>query len=167
MHFRSHLIARRGIPVLNSSAMISVTEAVGIVSDKTSLLGSEPVPLTEALGRVLAEDILADSDLPPFDRSQMDGYALRAEDVATAPARLRVVGESVAGRGWHQKLEAGNTVRIMTGAPVPEGADSVQQVELTRELDGGWGNRQPVSVGRSIGRRNQVRRGCAACRRSN
>ena len=83
------------------------------------------------LGRVLAEDVVADSDLPPFDRSQMDGYAVRAEDAKSAPVRLRIVGESAAGRGWHHQLEEGQAVRIMTGAPVPEGADSVQQVELT------------------------------------
>ena len=87
--------------------------------------------LQDALGRVLAEDVVADSDLPPFDRSQMDGYAVRAEDARSAPVRLRIVGESAAGRGWHHQLEEGQAVRIMTGAPVPEGADSVQQVELT------------------------------------
>ena len=86
---------------------------------------------------MLAEDVVADSDLPPFDRSQMDGYAVRAEDVKAAPARLRIVGESAAGRGWHQQLEEGQAVRIMTGAPVPAGADSVQQVELTHELKDG------------------------------
>ena len=93
--------------------------------------------LRYALGRVLAQDVVADSDLPPFDRSQMDGYAVRAEDVREAPARLRIVGESAAGRGWHHQLEEGQAVRIMTGAPVPAGADSVQQVELTTELKDG------------------------------
>jgi molybdenum cofactor synthesis domain-containing protein len=83
---------------------------------------------------VLAADVVADTDLPPFDRAQMDGYAVRAQDVKDAPARLRIVGESAAGRGWHHQLEEGQAVRIMTGAPVPAGADSVQQVELTHEL---------------------------------
>lgn len=87
--------------------------------------------------RVLAEDIIADCDLPPFDRAQMDGYAIRAEDVSATPARLLIVGESAAGRGWHHEMKAGEAVRIMTGAPVPVGADAVQQVELTREVDGG------------------------------
>ena len=86
---------------------------------------------------MLAEDVIADTDLPPFDRSQMDGYAVRAEDVSDVPARLRIVGESAAGRGWHNQLEEGQAVRIMTGAPVPAGADSVQQVELTTELKDG------------------------------
>ena len=117
--------------------MISVAEATQIVTQQTPKLPSEEVELQHALGRVLAEDVVADSDLPPFDRSQMDGYAVRAEDVKCAPVRLRIVGESAAGRGWHQQLEEGQAVRIMTGAPVPAGADSVQQVELAHELKDG------------------------------
>ncbi|HEV7859058.1 MAG TPA: gephyrin-like molybdotransferase Glp [Pyrinomonadaceae bacterium] len=117
--------------------MISVAEAIRIIREQTPALPFETVALAEALGRTLAEDVSADSDLPPFDRAQMDGYAVRAVDTQGAPVRLRVVGESAAGRGWHQLMRAGEAVRIMTGAPVPEGADSVQQVELTRELDQG------------------------------
>jgi molybdopterin molybdotransferase len=117
--------------------MISVAEAIKIVRERTPTLPAERVALPDALGRVLAQDIIADTDLPPFDRSQMDGYAIRADDLKTAPARLRIVGESAAGKGWHREMHAGEAVRIMTGAPVPDGADSVQQVELTRELDNG------------------------------
>ena len=117
--------------------MISVAEAIQIVRQHTPVLATERVPLDQSLGRVLAEDVVADSDLPPFDRSQMDGYAVRAEDVTTAPAQLRIVGESAAGRGWHNQLEEGQAVRIMTGAPVPVGADSVQQVEHAHELKDG------------------------------
>ena len=117
--------------------MISVAEAIHIVRQRTETLAAERVELESALGRVLAEDVVADSDMPPFDRSQMDGYAVRAEDVKAAPVRLRIAGESAAGRGWHNQLEEGQAVRIMTGAPVPAGADSVQQVELTTELRDG------------------------------
>ena len=117
--------------------MISVAEAIQIIRQQTQALPSEKVAIQFALGRVLAEDVVADTDLPPFDRSQMDGYAVRAEDVQYAPVRLRIAGESAAGRGWHQQLEEGQAVRIMTGAPVPAGADSVQQVELTHELKDG------------------------------
>src|SRR5260370_41125359 len=104
------------------------------------------------MGRVLAEDIIADSDLPPFDRAQMDGYAVRAADLAKTPARLRIVGESAAGAGWHQEMKTGEAVRIMTGAPVPAGADAVQQVELTREIDGAEFVEilESVEAGRSI-----------------
>ena len=120
--------------------MISVTDAIQTVKDKITPLQPEAVSLSNALGRYLAEDIIADSDLPPFNRAQMDGYAVRAADIETAtpdaPARLRIAGESAAGRGWHNEMRSGEAVRIMTGAPVPKGADSVQQIELTREVDG-------------------------------
>ena len=96
------------------------------------------------MDRVLAEDVIADCDLPPFDRAQMDGYAVRAEDVAATPARLRIAGESAAGRGWHHEMKTGEAVRIMTGAPVPAGADAVQQVELTREADDKRVRRDPA-----------------------
>jgi molybdenum cofactor synthesis domain-containing protein len=114
--------------------MISVAEAIQIVKEQTRRLATEKVAIHESLDRVLAEDIVADTDLPPFNRSQMDGYAVRAEDTNDAPVRLRIVGESAAGKGWHHQLKAGEAVRIMTGAPVPEGADAVQQVELAHEL---------------------------------
>jgi molybdopterin molybdotransferase len=117
--------------------MIPVEEAISIVIENSAPLPSESVALADALGRVLAEDTAADSDLPPFDRAQMDGYAVRSEDLRETPARLRVVGESAAGKGWRGTLQPGEAVRIMTGAPLPEGADSVQQVELTRETEDG------------------------------
>lgn len=131
--------------------MISVTEAIQIVTEQTPTLGSETVSLADALGRFLAEDVVADSDLPPFDRSQMDGYAVRAADTEKSPVSLRIVGESSAGNGWHQQMNAGEAVRIMTGAPLPAGADSVQQVELTRDLSPELVQiQQPVALGRSI-----------------
>ncbi|MBV8857579.1 MAG: molybdopterin molybdotransferase MoeA [Acidobacteria bacterium] len=117
--------------------MIPVAEAIRIVSEKAEPLTAERVPLDEALGRVLAEEVFADTDLPPFDRAQMDGYAVRSADLQETPARLRVVGEAAAGSGWRGTLQAGEAVRIMTGAPLPAGADSVQQVEVTREEEGG------------------------------
>jgi molybdopterin molybdotransferase len=136
-------------------AMIAIAQAVQIVLRQAAKLPTEFVSLTEVRGRVLAEDIVADTDLPPFDRAQMDGYAVRAADLASAPARLRIVGESAAGAGWHQEMKAGEAVRIMTGAPVPAGADAVQQVELTREVNGAGAVEilEPVNEGRSIVRR--------------
>ncbi len=124
--------------------MIPVPEAIRIVEAQTPRLPAEAVALVAARGRVLAEDVVADTDLPPFDRALMDGYAVRAADIAgatvDAPVRLAIVGEAAAGAGWRGgELKAGEAVRIMTGAPVPVGADSVQQVEVTRELeDGAW-----------------------------
>src|SRR5919107_6083929 len=117
--------------------MIPVAEAIRIILEQAAPLAAESVPLEEALGRVLAEGVAADTDLPPFDRAQMDGYAVRSADLRETPARLRVVGEAAAGKGWRGTLRAGEAVRIMTGAPLPEGADSVQQVEVTRESEDG------------------------------
>ncbi len=116
--------------------MISISEAKNIVKSKTFSLQNESVHISNVVGRILAEDIFADMDLPPFDRSQMDGFAVRTEDVKDAPVKLKIVGESVAGKGWHNELRSGEAVRIMTGASVPVGADSVQKVELTAEEDG-------------------------------
>lgn len=117
--------------------MIPVAEAIAIIKQQTHQRQPERVALADALGRILAEDVVADTDLPPFNRAQMDGYAVRSADLANLPARLRVVGEAAAGQGWHQEMQAGEAVRIMTGAPVPVGADSVQQVEVTCESDDG------------------------------
>lgn len=113
--------------------MISISDALEIVKRQTPRLSDETIALDEVCGRVLAEDIFADMDLPPFDRSQMDGYAIKTEDAKRAPVRLKIVGESAAGNGWHETLKTGEAVRIMTGAPVPVGADSVQKVEATSE----------------------------------
>src|SRR5438046_9694870 len=95
--------------------MIPVADAIRIVLDTTRRLPSESLRLGDTLGLILAEDIVADSDLPPFDRAQMDGYAVRAADVANTPARLKIVGESAAGGGWHRRSEAGEGVRIVDG----------------------------------------------------
>src|SRR4051794_39222333 len=116
--------------------MIEISRAIKMIDRAVGEGGSERIGLSSTPGRVLREDIFADTDLPPFDRSQMDGYALISTDTAQPPARLMIAGESAAGRGWHKPLKRGQAVRIMTGAPVPAGADSVQKVELTRETDG-------------------------------
>src|SRR5919107_4570265 len=107
--------------------MIPVEEAIRIILEKAAALPFESVPLEDALGRVLAEDVASDTDLPPFDRAQMDGYAVRSEDLSETPARLRVVGESAAGRGWRGTLQRGEAVRIMTGAPLPAGPGPVPE----------------------------------------
>lgn len=95
---------------------------------------TEECPLLEARGRVLGESITADRDYPPLDRSLRDGYALRAADV---PGRLRVVGEVRAGQVFPRPVGAGEAVEIMTGAPVPAGADAVLMLEYARR-DGGF-----------------------------
>jgi molybdopterin molybdotransferase len=116
--------------------MIQITEAIEIITREAFTLAAETLDLADSLGRVLAEDVNADMDLPPFDRSQMDGFAVRSSDTKNAPAKLRIIDESVAGKGFDGDLKSGEAVRIMTGARVPAGADSVQKVEETRESEG-------------------------------
>ncbi|MET0753348.1 MAG: gephyrin-like molybdotransferase Glp [Pyrinomonadaceae bacterium] len=116
--------------------MIPISEAIKIIKRETFSLEAETIDLRDSIGRILAEEIFADMDLPPFNRSQMDGFAVKSEDTQNVPAKLKIIGESVAGKGFNDDLNRGEAVRTMTGARVPEGADAVQKVELTRELDG-------------------------------
>ncbi len=114
--------------------MLPIEDALNIILERTPLLGEEEVSLAASIGRLLRHDAISDLDLPPFDRARMDGYALRSSDVegATAdrPVRLREVGEAAAGYSFDGIVEAGQAVRIMTGAPVPAGADAVQKIEV-------------------------------------
>ncbi len=105
--------------------MISVAEALAHVTEGVSLVASEDAPLSDALGRVLAEDVASRLTHPPSDVSAMDGYAVRAEDVQETPVTLKQIGVSQAGAGFSGSIGAGETVRIFTGAPVPGGADAI------------------------------------------
>ncbi|HEV3110736.1 MAG TPA: gephyrin-like molybdotransferase Glp [Candidatus Binataceae bacterium] len=120
--------------------MISADEALAQVLGSVARLGVERIPLRHALGRILAEEIRSTRDMPGFDNSAMDGYAVRAADVAGAgertPKRLKVMETVAAGSMPSVQVKAGEAVRIMTGAPVPQGADSIVPVERTRSSDG-------------------------------
>ncbi|OLR90271.1 molybdopterin molybdenumtransferase [Actinokineospora bangkokensis] len=111
-----------------------------------------PTPLADCRGLVLAEDVVAPVSLPPFDNSAMDGYAVRAEDVATAPVSLPVADDIPAGRTDVRPLEPGTAHRIMTGAPLPPGADAVVQVELTDAGTGTVHITAPVPAGKHLRR---------------
>ncbi len=140
--------------------MIPVSEAIELITKHAHALGAESVEIDDAVGRVLAENIVADSDLPPFDRSQMDGFAVRSDDLSSGSVALKLVGESAAGRGWHRTMSSGETVRIMTGAPVPEGADAVQKLELAAESNGNITFSETVRMGQNIvPRGSEARRG--------
>jgi len=114
---------------------LSVSEAQAIVLEAASPLGAETVPCADGLGRALAEPVVSGRTLPPEDNSAMDGYAVRAADVARPPATLSVVFEVPAGGHAPRPLEPGEAARILTGAPVPLGADAVVRQEDT-ERDG-------------------------------
>jgi molybdopterin molybdotransferase len=141
--------------------MVTVEEALEIVLRETGALPVVEVALDDALSRVLGEDVASDLDLPPFDRAAMDGYALQAADVAGAPAALEVIGEVRAGQWPGFSVGPGQAVRIMTGAPLPPGADSVQQVEKTQPLDEFRVTiRSPVAAGANVALRGcEVRAG--------
>jgi molybdopterin molybdotransferase len=116
--------------------MISVEEARRRLLAPLKRLSAEQVGLADALGRVLAEDVVSRRTQPPFAVSAMDGYAVRAVDVAAVPARLRVVGSVPAGQAYQKPLRAGEAVRIFTGAPLPAAADAIViQEDTTREGD--------------------------------
>lgn len=100
------------------------------------LLPEVMVSADEAVGLVLTQDLRADQDLPPFPNSAMDGYAVRAADVSEVPVTLPVAGEAAAGHPSARPLEPGTAVRIMTGAPIPAGGDTVVKVEDTQPGDG-------------------------------
>lgn len=117
--------------------MITLQQALDLVLQHTPRLPAETITLLQASGRVLAEEVISDLDQPPFARSSMDGYALRAVDAAQAPVQLQVVGFIPAGVVPDIKIEKGQAAKIMTGAPVPEGADAVQMVEKTRLANDG------------------------------
>lgn len=120
--------------------MISVEEALERILSYVSLLPVEEKPILDALGQVVAEDIVSGIDIPPLDNTAMDGYAVRAADTAGAeehsPVTLRVVGELAAGYLFDGSVEPGMAVRIMTGAPMPRGADAVVPFEETDEPSG-------------------------------
>jgi len=142
------------MPEREAYSILSVEEALERILAYVHRLQPESVPILDALDRVLAEDVLADSDVPPLDNSAMDGYAVRAEDVGGAsqeqPARLRVVGELPAGQMAEQAVGAGEALRIMTGAPIPQGADTVVRFEDTRSDDGWVEVLVPMKRGRNV-----------------
>jgi molybdopterin molybdotransferase len=119
--------------------LISVDEALAEILGHVQPLEPEEVPVLDALGRVLAEDIYSDIDVPPFDNSAMDGYAVRVADVAAAtaesPVSLVVVGSVAAGYVAGLHVGTGTALRIMTGAPMPSGADAVVPYEETSDFD--------------------------------
>jgi molybdopterin molybdotransferase len=117
--------------------MISVEEALEILLSNLPERKVERVPFQESLGRVIAENLTATCDIPPFYRSSMDGYAVLAADVENPPVELRIAGESRAGGGIPGILKSGEAIATMTGAPVPEGANAVQVIEQCEIIDGG------------------------------
>lgn len=138
--------------MVDPDARISVEEGLARVLARVEPLGAEDVALYDALGRVLADDVVSDIDVNPFDNASMDGYAVCSCDLASAapeaPVVLDVVGYIGAGSVYEPRLQPGQTVRLMTGAPMPEGADAVVKYEVVtvERGDGGTGSRVRFSA---------------------
>ena len=120
---------------MNGKGLLPVAEAQRRIVDAVSPLPAEQIALPGALGRVLAADVAARRDQPPMPVSAMDGYAVRAVDVTALPVRLRVIGSAPAGHAFDGSVGSGETVRIFTGAPVPDGADAIV-IQENAERDG-------------------------------
>ena len=143
-------------------ATMTVEQARELVFERVHRLAAESVTPLEALGRVLATDVRSDIDVAPFDNSAMDGYALRAEDTAGAsvetPVVLDVVAHIAAGDFWEGTVGPGQAARIMTGAPVPAGADGVIMVEFTQAATGTGTTGDRVALQREVTLGDHIRR---------
>jgi molybdopterin molybdotransferase len=135
--------------------MISVERALQLIETSVAALDVVRVSIAEAVGRVVAQDVVSDVDSPPHDKSVMDGYAVIANDVHDG-VKLRVVETIVAGDWPRQGIQRGTCAKIMTGAPIPVGADSVVMLESTESLEddgGSWirvNSQEPISAGRHM-----------------
>jgi len=130
--------------------LVPAAEALSIILEGARPYATNTVSLAQAQGRILAADIAALRTQPPFRASAMDGYALRATDVAAAPATLTVVGEAAAGHPFTGTVREGEAVRIFTGAPVPDGADTVQMQENAERLENRVTILKSVAPGHSV-----------------
>src|SRR5262245_11116661 len=108
--------------------MLTVAEAIAEILAHVQPLQAKRIPLADALGLVLAQDVFSELDSPPFDKALMDGYAVRAPDLPDGRGRLRVIEEVLAGQVGRFPVGVGEATRIMTGAPIPAGADAVVAV---------------------------------------
>ncbi len=132
--------------------VIDIADARALVLQHCGVLPPVSMPFRAAIGTVLAAEVVAGEDVPPFANSAVDGYAVRAESVQAAPVELPVVAEVAAGAFTDHVLQPGEAIRIMTGAPVPDGTDAVVMVEDTERLDGGTRVRvlKPVDAGSAV-----------------
>ncbi len=141
-----------------------VEEVEGFLAEHTRALDAEPVALADCVGRVLARDVTAEVDVPGFSRSAMDGYAVRGEDTFGAsaydPIALRLLGQALPGAPFDGRVEPGTAVRVMTGAPIPDGADAVVMAEVCEEEGGRVAVSDPVAPRKHVGAVGEdIRRG--------
>jgi molybdopterin molybdotransferase len=139
--------------------MLSVEESLGIILNNTKVLEAVPVPILDTQGQVVAEDVIAEADIPSLDNSAMDGYAVRSEDTAGAgsnsPRVLKVIDTVIAGSISELRITPGTAIRIMTGAPIPHGADCVVRFEDTDKQES---NHREVRIYHEIPRGANIRK---------
>lgn len=145
------------IPIDAAREIVSARGAAAVSAGR---MAAESVPIGDSFGRVLREDIAADMDSPPFDRSIRDGFALRARDLGEVPVELTIVGESRAGASFGGRVGPGECCEIMTGAEVPAGADAVVMVEDTERL-----STAKVRILKSVERGRSIQVAGGECRR--
>ncbi|HEX6885150.1 MAG TPA: molybdopterin molybdenumtransferase MoeA, partial [Planctomycetota bacterium] len=139
--------------------MLTPAEALAqVLASLPGPLASERVPLAEAAGRTLAEPVRSDVDLPPFEKSMMDGFALAAASLPAGGGRLRVVGEARAGAPFAGTVAPGTCVEIFTGAELPAGCDAVEMVERTRREGRSIRFEAPVKAGQHVSHRAEILR---------
>ena len=138
-----------------TTGLMSLDTALNeMLSRVTPLTAQETLPLVQCFGRILASDVVSPLDVPGFDNSAMDGYAVRLADIASGQP-LPVAGKSFAGQPYHGEWPAGTCIRIMTGAPVPEGCEAVVMQEQTEQTDNGVRFTVEVRSGQNIRRRGE------------
>ncbi|HGF6195622.1 TPA: molybdopterin molybdotransferase MoeA [Escherichia coli] len=138
-----------------TTGLMSLDTALNeMLSRVTPLTAQETLPLVQCFGRILVSDVVSPLDVPGFDNSAMDGYAVRLADIASGQP-LPVVGKSFAGQPYHGEWPAGTCIRIMTGAPVPEGCEAVVMQEQTEQTDNGVRFTAEVRSGQNIRRRGE------------
>lgn len=146
----------RDVRMRGFSRRAEVSAAWAWLAQHAQCLGHEAVPIDAASGRVLARDVVATLDVPAFDRAAMDGYALHGDETTGAgdynPLAFRVVGRALPGQPFEGTVRAGEAVRIMTGAPLPAGADAVVPAEYARETPQGFETTMAFGPGKHIGR---------------
>jgi len=148
------LVSEMSVRMQGFTRYVRLADALKIVLSKSKLLESEVIPFDRALGRVLAEDVVSEVDVPPFNRSAVDGYAVRAVDTFRAselkPANLRILGSVEIGVASKLHLRKGVAIKIMTGASLPKGSDAVVMVEHTRAKDKNIAVSAPVTPGKNV-----------------
>lgn len=152
---RTGQVMHRDVRMQGFAERTDVEDALRLVAERAHALPAEPVPLLDCVGRVAAEDVASDVAVPGFARAAMDGYAICGEDSFGAgefdAAELRLLGQSLPGRPFRGRVERGAAVRIMTGAPLPEGADAVAPAEVCREADAKVQVQSAVTPGKHVG----------------